>query len=382
MGRSETSSEEFEQKIRMASKILAQLDTYGPDHCPTVSYEEAAHYTQDLAKSHYENFSVVSWFLPQDLREDFRNVYAFCRCADDLGDETGSTERSLELLAWWQRELDLCYQGKPRHPVYVALWRTIQKYDIPQKPFADLIDAFIQDQRITRYDTFPQVLDYCTRSADPVGRLVLYLCGYRDEARQRLSDNTCTALQLANFWQDVRRDVLERDRVYIPRDIAQKHGLDIDQMVAAIRKSEESRQSTAQEGAQDPYWHSKSLEDAAVAGTLESITPAYTATIKDLVNQTWPLFNAGRPLLPLIRKDVRVDIELFSMGGERILKLIEDQKYNTLVTRPKLSKGAKIMLMFKAVAIKLKSGLPGGHAQEPTPDNSTKSQPPQKAYHG
>ncbi len=345
---------------RTASKILAQLDAYGPDHCPTVTYEEAARYTQELAKSHYENFSVVSWFLPQDLREDFRNVYAFCRCADDLGDETGSTERSLELLAWWQRELDLCYQGKPRHPVYVALQRTIQKYDIPQKPFADLIDAFIQDQRVTRYDTFPQVLDYCTRSADPVGRLVLYLCGYRDEQRQRLSDNTCTALQLANFWQDVRRDVLERDRVYIPRDIAQKHGLDIDNIVDAIKRHE----ATLNAGA----------PDASILAPLEN---AYKATIKDLVNQTWPLFEAGRPLLPLIRKDVRVDIELFSMGGERILKLIEDQKYNTLVTRPKLSKGAKIMLMFKAVAIKLKSGLPGGHAQEPAQPDS-----PRKAYHG
>ncbi len=342
----------------MASKILAELETYGPDRCPAVSYQEAARYTQELAQSHYENFSVVSWFLPQDLREDFRNVYAFCRCADDLGDETGSTQRSLELLAWWQRELDLCYQGKPRHPVYVALQRTIQKYDIPKKPFADLIDAFIQDQRITRYDTFAQVLDYCTRSADPVGRLVLYLCGYRDEQRQRLSDNTCTALQLANFWQDVRRDVLERDRVYIPRDVAQKHGLDIDKMVAGIIESE------------------KNID--AVADTLRGITPAYTAAIKDLVDKTWPLFNAGRPLLPLIRKDVRVDIELFSMGGERILKLIQDQKYNTLVTRPKLSKAAKMMLMFKAVAIKLKSGLPGNHPQEP----GNQSDSPRKAYHG
>jgi len=200
----------------MTSIVLQQLDRYGPDHCETVPPSEARRYAVDLATSHYENFTVVSRVLPARLREDFAAVYAFCRWADDLGDETGDPRRSLELLDWWRQELDACYRGEPRHPVFVALKPTIEKHDIPATPFEKLIDAFVQDQGLTRSHTWEQVVDYCTRSADPVGRLVLYMCGYRDEQRQRLSDCTCTALQLANFWQDVRRDILERDRIYVP----------------------------------------------------------------------------------------------------------------------------------------------------------------------
>ena len=135
----------------------------------------------------------LSRFPLRRLLDDFRHVYSFCRWADDLGDETGDPQRSLELLAWWRREVDLCYAGNPRHPVFVALNQTIHRHDIPRKPFDDLIDAFVQDQTVTRYRTWEQVLDYCTRSADPVGRLVLYLAGVRDEERQKLSDATCTA---------------------------------------------------------------------------------------------------------------------------------------------------------------------------------------------
>ena len=174
----------------MGSSVLDQLDTYGPDHCEPLTHDQAVAYTRELAESHYENFTVVSWLLPERLRDDFRNVYSFCRWADDLGDETGSRERSVELLEWWRRELDACYDGQPRHPVFIALSPTIERHDIPRKPFDDLIDAFLQDQRVVRYDTWEQVCDYCTRSADPVGRLVLYLAGYRDDERQRLSDAT------------------------------------------------------------------------------------------------------------------------------------------------------------------------------------------------
>ena len=119
----------------MGSAILDQLERFGPQSCQSLSDQQAADYTRDLAKEHYENFSVVSWFLPKRLRQDFRNIYAFCRWADDLGDETGNPQRSLELLAWWRQELERCYAGRPRHPVYVALSSTIQKHDIPQKPF-------------------------------------------------------------------------------------------------------------------------------------------------------------------------------------------------------------------------------------------------------
>lgn len=327
----------------MPQAILDQLDTYGPDRCERLDYDQAVAYTRQLAKTHYENFSVVSWFLPRRLRDDFRHIYAFCRWADDLGDETGDPRRSLELLAWWRREVDACYADAPRHPVFVALHRTIRRHDIPRKPFDDLIDAFVQDQTVTRYRTWEQVCDYCTRSADPVGRLVLYLCGYRDAERQRLSDATCTALQLANFWQDVRRDILERDRVYVPSEVASRHGLDIDTMVQLVKADHECCNQACGVCQKPP---------AGFAGLM----PSYRATLGELVGRTWPLFEKGRELWPRLASDVRVDIQLFTFGGEAILKMIERQDYNTLQRRPSLSKGAKVALMMRAVAGKLWAG--------------------------
>ena len=166
----------------------------------------AEHYTRQLAHTHYENFSVVSVLLPRHLRQDFCNVYAFCRTADDLADEVNDRSKASELLARFRAATEACYQGVTSTAIFVALEGTIRRHDIPIDPFLDLIDAFEQDQRVDRYATFDEVVDYCRRSANPVGRLVLYMCGYRDSQRQRLSDQTCTALQLANFWQDVRRD--------------------------------------------------------------------------------------------------------------------------------------------------------------------------------
>ena len=333
--------------------IIEQLDTYGPQRCVQLNPEQAAAYTRRLVRSHSENFTVISWLLPRPLREDFRNLYAFCRWADDLGDETGDPARSLELLAWWRRELDDGYAGRPRHPVFVALASTIEKHDIPKKPFADLIDAFVQDQRTDRYETWDQVVDYCSRSANPVGRLVLYVCGYRDENRQQLSDATCTALQLANFWQDVRRDVLERDRVYIPRKVAAKHDLDLALMVTAI-KADAARQ-------RDCATCATSIRSAGI----RAVQPAYVKTLRELVDGTWPLFQRGRALWPLVAPQVRVDIKLFSRGGEAILRKIERLDYNTLQIRPKLSKGAKIALMLQAVMGKVTTARRGGDENNP-----------------
>lgn len=320
----------------MASAILRQLDTYGPQRCERLDYAQAAAYTRDLVRSQYENFTVVSWLLPKRLRADFRHIYAFCRWADDLGDETGDPGRSLELLAWWRRELDACYAGRPRHPVFVALQPTIHRHDIPRQPFDNLIDAFVQDQQVTRYQNWPQVLDYCTRSADSVGRLVLYVCGYRDAERQRLSDATCTALQLANFWQDVRRDVIERDRVYIPADVASRHGLDIELMVKAINLDHRRERAAG-------------CCPAGSAGGIGALRSAYRATIRELVGKTWPLFDTGQGLWPLIAPDVRVDIKLFSSGGESVLRMIERLEYDTLQHRPSLGKVTKTMLILRAL---------------------------------
>src|SRR6266705_4623302 len=179
------------------------------------SEAEAREYCRRLARTHYENFSVATWFLPQRLRQHFFNVYAYCRISDDLGDEVGDASASLRLLDQWEAELEACYAGGPRHPVFVALADTVRTFDIPKQLFADLLKAFRQDQTVRRYETFEDLLGYCHYSANPVGHLVLFVCGYRDAERQQLSDFTCTALQLANFWQYVAVDY-EKERVYLP----------------------------------------------------------------------------------------------------------------------------------------------------------------------
>jgi len=310
----------------MGSAVLQQLETFGPQRCERLSYEQAAAYTRRLATGHYENFSVVSLLVPRRLREDFANVYAFCRWADDLGDETGDRGKSLELLGWWRNELEACYHGNPRHPVFVALHQTIGRHEIPMKPFADLIDAFVQDQQITRYHRWEQVLDYCTRSADPVGRLVLYLGGYRDEQQQRLSDRTCTALQLVNFWQDVRRDILERDRIYLPSDVLAAHGLSHQDLVDHVR------------------------------GVKPVAQPRYRATIQELVARTAPLLGEGRKLWPLVSPELRLPIQLFTLGGEAVIRGIERVDHATLDRRPAVSKATKLRLMAKVIWGKLFGG--------------------------
>jgi squalene synthase HpnC len=323
----------------MDTAVLSQLDRFGPDHCEQLTYEQATQYTRALAQAHYENFTVVSWLLPRHLRDDFRHVYAFCRWADDLGDEAGDRTRALQLLDWWRREIDACYAGTPRHPVFVALRQTIQRHDIPRQPFDHLVDAFVQDQTVVRYRTWDQLLDYCTRSANPVGRLVLYMCGYRDPHRQSLSDATCTALQLANFWQDVRRDTLERERVYIPEEVARRHSLDIELMAAAVH---------ADASAEEPAGCGCSGACHSSAG-IRALLPTYRATLHELVGRTWPLFAQGRQLWPLVSPQVRSDIQLFTLGGESILRMIQHRNHDTLSHRPALSRPAKARLILRVL---------------------------------
>jgi len=272
----------------------------------------AQQYTKWLATHHYENFNVVSWLLPKELHQHFYNVYAYCRWADDLGDEIPDKERALELLDWWERELEACYEDKPVHPVFVALHETVIAKDVPKQPFADLLKAFRQDQTVKRYATWEGVLDYCVYSANPVGRLVLYLCGYRDEERQRLSDATCTALQLANFWQDVSRD-LEKGRIYIPLDRALARGVTESDIV--------ERRFSAH----------------------------YEALMKELIEYTRNLFEKGMPLARMVEGKLRVDLEMFSRGGLAVLDAIESIGYDTLNHRPEVSKGKQVRLLGRAL---------------------------------
>src|SRR6201998_2395519 len=272
------------------------------------SPESAQQYTRWLATHHYENFNVASWLLPKELHQHFYNLYAYCRWADDLGDEIPARERALELLDWWERELDECYEGRPSHPVFVALRETVLTKNVPKQPFADLLKAFRQDQVVKRYPTWDAVLDYCEYSANPVGRLVLYLCGYHDEARQRLSDATCTALQLANFWQDVSRD-LEKGRIYIPLDRAAAHSI-CEQDI--VEKKFDQR---------------------------------YVSLMKELIEYTRELFEKGMPLSKMVQGKLSVDLAMFSRGGLAVLDAIEAMGYDTLHRRPAVSKAKQVRLL-------------------------------------
>jgi squalene synthase HpnC len=277
-------------------------------------------YTRWLATHHNENFHVVTFLLPKRLHQDFYNVYGFCRWADDLGDEMGDTQESLRLLAWWREELDAMYAGRATHPVFVALAGTVRRHDLPRQLFADLIQAFIQDQTVTRYRTWPDVFDYCRYSANPVGRLVLRLCGYADPERDRMSDATCTALQLANFWQDVTVD-LEKGRIYLPLDLMERRGYSEAELFA------------------------------------KKFTPAFREAMKEAVGVARELFLEGLPLARTVNRRLAFDLDLFSRGGLQVLRKIERQGYDVLRQRPHITKTDRAVLLVNAMMRTMTRGV-------------------------
>jgi len=285
-----------------------------PEEAPTEA--EAREYCRRLARTHYENFSVASWFLPKPLRQHFFNVYAYCRISDDLGDEVGNAAQSLELFDQWESELNACYDGRPRHPVFVALAETVRKFEIPKNEFLDLLTAFRQDQTVARYATFEALLGYCCYSANPVGHLVLYLCGYRDAERRQLSDYTCTALQLANFWQDVSVDYA-KGRIYVPLEDLRRFGVS----EGEIRDSRN--------------------------------TPPFCAMMRFEVERAREWFAQGLPLAKKVNRELAIDIELFSRGGLEILNAIESQGYAVLGRRPAISRTRKLALVMRAALRRL-----------------------------
>jgi squalene synthase HpnC len=289
-----------------------------PDRAPTLA--EAQQYCRELAESHYENFHVASWLLPKRLRPHFHSIYAYCRISDDLGDEVGSRAQALALLNIWQEQLDACYRGETKHPVFVALRETIRACDIPKEPLADLLTAFRQDQTVTRYRSMDDVLGYCRYSANPVGRLVLYACGYRDEERFALSDETCSALQLANFWQDIRED-FARGRIYLPQDAMAAKG--VDEMTLAKYEA----------------------------------TPAFRALMQEQIHYTRAMFARGAKLIGMVDRELAVDLDLFTRGGVEILRAIEARQYDVLSARPTISKPRKAMLLLHALAGRFVPGM-------------------------
>jgi squalene synthase HpnC len=281
-----------------------------PERAPTL--DEARAWCRRLAETHYENFHVASWFLPKRFRPHFHSIYAYCRVSDDLGDEVGDPAASLALLDLWGAELDACYRGEARHPVFVALAETIRACEIPKEPFADLLVAFRQDQTVTRFATMRDVLGYCRYSANPVGRLVLYACGYRDQERFALSDLTCSALQLANFWQDVRVDYA-KGRIYFPREDMDRFGA-TEEMIAAGR-----------------------------------FTPQFRELMRYEVDYARKMFHAGMPLIGMVDRELALDLDLFSRGGLEILYAIEQRKYDVLQARPSISNLRKAALLLRAL---------------------------------
>ncbi len=281
------------------------------DAPPRIAYDEALAWCRRLARTHYENFTVASWLLPRRLLPHWVAIYAYCRTADDLADETLDPAESLRLLDEWEQQLDACYAGKARHPVFVALARTIDACSIPREPFADLLAAFRQDQHVRRYATALDVLGYCRNSANPVGRLILHVGGCHDERRGRLSDAVCTGLQLANFCQDVARDAAI-DRLYLPQETLDRAGY-----------------TTA-------MWARQEFNDA------------FRRALVEEVDRAEHYLREGQALVALMPAELRLEVALFVAGGLQIVRAIRRQDYNVWRRRPRVSKLARLRLLATA----------------------------------
>jgi phytoene synthase len=277
------------------------------------SVEEAFAYCEGLTRGHYENFPVASLAVPRPLRKHVCAVYAFARSADDFADESIHEGRRLELIDLWESELNRCLLDVSEHPVFVALGETIREFDLPDRYLRDLLDAFRQDCRIRRYQTWADVLDYCRRSANPVGRLVLHLFGHRDERLAALSDSICTALQLTNFWQDVSVD-LRKDRIYIPREDRER-------------------------------W--EVTEDGLRRGEVDD---RFRSLMAELIERTRGCFAEGAPLLREVRGRLAFELRLVWLGGHRILERIEKVKYDVFRRRPMLGTADRIGVAGRALA--------------------------------
>jgi squalene synthase HpnC len=285
----------------------ASLDRLSSAH----SLGEARAFCARLARAHYENFPVASWLIPRRVRPAVQAIYAFARIADDFADEEAHEGRRTERLEEWQRMLDACFRGEAIHPVFVSLRDAIATFGLPRQPFADLLTAFRMDVTTRRYDNEPALLEYCRLSANPVGRLLLRLFGHDDPALARRSDAICTALQLANHWQDVAVD-MKKDRIYLPGDARSRHGV---------------------------------TEDQLRAGT---VTAGFRALMREQVARVRGLFAEGRPLCDALSGRFRLELRLTVLGGERILDRIEARDFDVLSRRPRLGPADALIVLGRA----------------------------------
>jgi squalene synthase HpnC len=292
--------------------LAAELAQYGPQvrrNPPAI--DQARAYCRRLAQSHYENFTVASRLFPPRLHQHLCNVYAYCRWADDLADETEDGEQALALLDWWEQQLDAMYAGQFSHPVFVALCETVREFDIQHKPLADLLVAFRRDQRQTRYESLADLLTYCERSANPVGRIVLALGRAASDENVALSDRICTGLQLANFWQDVRRD-WERGRIYLPQQQCRRH-----------------------------HWD----ETKFAAGRCDD---DFRRLLAPLIFQAEAMLLLGRRLADRVPSELRLPVRVFIEGGRAVLAAIRRARYDVWTRRPTVGRWTKLALLARA----------------------------------
>ncbi len=300
--------------------FAAQLEQWGPTgNAPTPSLVDAKDYCRQFAFEHYENFTVATWLFPLHLRQHLCNVYAYCRWADDLADETASPAQALCLLDWWESQLD---ERAPRHPVFVALQETIREKQIPLQPFRNLLIAFRQDQQETRYENWQQLLGYCRNSADPVGRLVLHLGASATAENELLSDSVCTGLQLINFCQDVRRD-FEKGRIYLPREERAAFGWNDERFMETTRTNLGVRATSP-------------------------VDDSFRQMLKQQVDRAVEMLRAGEPLVKNVHRDLRLPVRLFIDGGLAIAAAIRQQRYDVWTRRPVVSKWRKMLLLARA----------------------------------
>ncbi len=312
----------------MPGSLVGAPEVYcTPAQRPTLA--EAQAWCKHLAETHYENFHVATFFLPKKLKPHFHSVYAFCRTSDDLGDEVGDTALAAQLLAEWRGMLHECF-ARPeisRHPVFVALQPTVAACALPREPFDDLISAFEEDQVYTHHASLATLEKYSRYSANPVGRLVLLVSGYNDAETFALSDEICTGLQLANFYQDVVTDWVDRGRRYLPADAMARFGV-TDEQIAERRFDENFR-----------------------------------AMMQFLVDDARARLLRGQRITERVERDLAATLSLFVKGGLTILDAIAAQGYDTLKSRPVVTKGMKLRLLGGALMGKLGTVFGGSPSQ-------------------
>jgi phytoene synthase len=276
----------------------------------TLSLDEAFAHCEARVRAHYENFP-VGLFVPRPKRRYVHALYAFARTADDFADEPRYAGMRREKLGEWEARLHAAYRGEAEDPIFLALGETVRRLSIPKELLLDLLSAFRQDTEKSRYENWEELLDYCRRSADPVGRLVLLIFEYRDPELRPLSDAICTGLQLANHWQDVAVD-LRRDRVYVPRELLARFGVG--------------------------EWDLN-------AGRVDE---RFRGLMGELVARTRALFERGRPLCDRVGADLRFEMRLTWLGGSRILDRIEAAAYDVFRRRPRHGLLDKLGLAWRA----------------------------------